>query len=97
MKDRLVEVYDPIQIYLFGSYAWGHPDTQSDIDLLIVVQSSKDNYYDRALKGYDALMGFRIANDILVYTKDELDKHANDVGSFLRKIQRDGRLIYAKS
>ena len=30
---RLVEVYQPEAIYLFGSYAWGEPNADSDIDL----------------------------------------------------------------
>jgi len=34
VKNRLVKTYDPISIYLFGSYAWGHPTEDSDLDLL---------------------------------------------------------------
>jgi predicted nucleotidyltransferase len=32
--NRLAEVYKPREIYLFGSYAWGQPGQQSDLDLL---------------------------------------------------------------
>jgi hypothetical protein len=30
VKRRLIEVYDPAKIYLFGSYAWGVPHEESD-------------------------------------------------------------------
>jgi len=33
---RIVEIYDPERIILFGSYAYGHPHPDSDFDLLII-------------------------------------------------------------
>lgn len=37
ITERLVRLYNPQAIYLFGSYAWGHPDEDSDLDFLIIV------------------------------------------------------------
>ena len=37
VKNRLVKTYDPLAIYLFGSYAWGTPTEESDLDLVIIV------------------------------------------------------------
>ncbi len=34
---RLVAEFQPEQIFLFGSHAWGKPDENSDVDLLVVV------------------------------------------------------------
>ena len=34
MVEKMVEIYQPKRIYLFGSYAWGKPDEDSDIDML---------------------------------------------------------------
>ena len=51
VKKRLINVYDPIAIYIFGSYAWGTPTEDSDLDLLVVVRDSiekpqkKELYY----------------------------------------------------
>jgi Polymerase beta, Nucleotidyltransferase len=41
VKNRLIKTYNPIAIYLFGSHAWGKPDEESDLDLLIVVEDFK--------------------------------------------------------
>ena len=38
VKNRLVKAYDPLAIYLFGSYAWGTPTEDSDLELLIATR-----------------------------------------------------------
>jgi predicted nucleotidyltransferase len=40
--DRLVTEFDPERIILFGSHAWGNPDEDSDIDLLVIVSETKE-------------------------------------------------------
>ncbi len=37
MTSALVEELDPEAIYLFGSHAWGEPDEDSDVDLMVIV------------------------------------------------------------
>lgn len=39
---RLVKAYNPLQIYLYGEYAWGTPNEESSYDLLIIVESSDE-------------------------------------------------------
>ena len=97
IKDTLVAVYDPLQIYLFGSYAWGIPTDDSDLDLLIVISRSTKHSYERAIKGYHALCKMTISKDILVFTKKEFDKFSNDITTLSYKTKCDGKLLYAKS
>lgn len=96
IKNTLVDVYDPLQIYLFGSYAWGTPTNDSDLDLLIVVSRSKKQSYERAVKGYHALREMTISKDILVFTKKEFDQCAADVTTLCYKTKHEGKLLYAK-
>lgn len=42
---RLVAEFDPEAVYLFGSYVWGEPDEDSDLDLLVVVAESDTPTY----------------------------------------------------
>ena len=97
IKNRLVKTYNPLEIYLFGSYAWGTPDEESDIDLVIVVNSSDEKKYKRPIQGYEALRGLRVSNDIIVYTKDEFEKRAKDITTLVYKIKKEGKRIYAKA
>lgn len=97
VKNRLVKAYNPIAIYLFGSYAWGTPTEDSDLDLLIVIDKSDEKSYKRQYPGYDALFGMGISKDLIVYTKDEFEKSSNSKTTLSYKIKKDGELIYAKA
>jgi predicted nucleotidyltransferase len=97
VRNRLIKTYNPLEIYLFGSYAWGQPDEQSDLDILIVVEKSQLNAVDRLYPGYQALLDLDIPNDILVYTKEEFEQRSHDITTLGYKIKNSGRRIYAKS
>lgn len=97
VKKRLVAVYNPETIYLFGSYAWGHPDEDSDLDLLVVVAHSDEKSHKRCLVGHHALWGLDISKDLLVYTIDEFNERTSNETSFLSKIKNEGKVLYARS
>ena len=46
---RLVKAYNPLQIYLYGDYAWGTPNEESSFDVLIVVESSRRKGYQKGV------------------------------------------------
>ena len=93
---RLVNVYNPLKIYLFGSYAWGSPTQDSDIDLLIVVEHSDEKNYKRSIPGSLSLYDLMIAKDILVYTKEEFERRSQNISSLMYKIKEEGKAIYAR-
>lgn len=97
VKNLLVNAYNPLEIYLFGSYAWGHPSRDSDLDLVIVVEKSDEKSYKRPLIAYDALIDINIPTDIIVYTKDEFENRAKKITTLCYKIKSEGKLIYARS
>jgi uncharacterized protein len=68
VKNRLVATYNPIAIYLFGSYVWGKPTEDSDLDLLIVIDKSDEKSYDRVRPGQRVLYDLNISKDLLIYT-----------------------------
>jgi uncharacterized protein len=96
IKDTLVRVYHPLKIYLFGSYAWGTPTEESDLDLLIIVSRSTKQSYERAVKGYNALRDMTIPKDILVFTKKEFDDRSSDITTLCYKAKHEGKVLYAK-
>jgi len=51
-KERFVQKLNPLKIYLFGSYAYGNPESDSDYDFYIVVDDSKYNTYEISVKAY---------------------------------------------
>ena len=64
--NRIVRAVNPERIILFGSYAYGKPDSNSDLDILVIVKESKLPRYKRAVPVYRALEGILIPKDILV-------------------------------
>lgn len=97
VKDRLVKAYTPLKIYLFGSYAWGRPDDESDLDLLVVVEKSDQLVYRRGDIGSDALWDIKVPKDLLVYTKDEFEERAMNKANLCYKVANEGRVLYARS
>lgn len=96
VKKRLIKVYDPIEIYLFGSYAWGTPTEDSDLDLLIIIENSQEKRHKRGKPGFESLWGLCISKDLMVYTKEEVDALIKDPSTLVHKILKDGKLIYAR-
>ena len=97
VKNRLITLYNPDEIYLFGSYAWGKPDEDSDLDLLVVVDCYKADWYRDIVEGHKALIGLCIPKDILLYEKAFFDSASKDKTTFCYKIKQKGKKIYAKA
>ena len=94
--ERLVEVYHPLRIYLFGSYAWGTPHADSDYDLCVVVEASDEQKRDRSRKGRDVLLDIirHRGIDLIVYTLSEFERAATHPSSFASPIKSKGVLLY---
>lgn len=95
--DRLVRVYEPLEVYLFGSYAWGSPNEESDLDLLIVIDKSELKKYRRPIAGYKALVGLNFPNEIIVYTREEFERNSTDVTTLIYKIKNEDMQKHEKT
>jgi len=91
---RLAAEFQPEQVWLFGSQAWGQPDEGSDLDLLVVVPQSDEPPVRRAQRAHRCLRGVEASMDILVKTRAELERFRNVRSSLESLILRNGRLIY---
>ena len=91
---RLKQI-QPLKIYLFGSYATGTANKDSDIDLLLL----KDSILSRPKEMVEARMllgGLNKAFDVLVATSEEFEFYRHEAGSVYREISERGTLIYDK-
>ncbi len=94
MTRRLVAEFDPCQIYLFGSYAWGQPNEDSDVDLFVIVPGSDESRRDREVRARHCLRDLRIAKDILVKTQAEVDWASRVYASLESEILECGVKLY---
>jgi len=92
--NRIVDNYNPEKIILFGSYAYGHPDEESDLDLLIIKKSNLPRH-KRAREVRKFLWGITdIPKDIIVYTQEEIDEWKNVEEAFITNVIKNGRVLY---
>jgi predicted nucleotidyltransferase len=91
---RLVREFQPEQIWLYGSHAWGEPHEDSDVDLLVVVPQSDESPIRRSQRAHRCLRGLRMPKDVLVETRQEVDR-VKDLGTSLENvIFARGRRLY---
>lgn len=69
---RIVSVSEPEKIVLFGSYVYGMPDSDSDIDILVVKRGMKSKI-EEYTKIRKRLMGMGFPFDIIVHTPEEYE------------------------
>ncbi len=93
---RLVEEFQPEQVWLFGSYAWGEPTEDSDLDLFVVVPDSPDNSLRRAQDAHRALSGLDLPKDVIVRTRAEVDRVKTLRPTLTCKILNEGKLLYGR-
>jgi uncharacterized protein len=91
---RLVENYQPLRIYLFGSYARGDIGPDSDYDLMMVVPDDASPERKRAKLAYDSLWGTGAAADVLIWTAERFIRRSSVVTSLPATVLREGRLLY---
>lgn len=93
---KIVQEYQPDKIVLFGSYAWGNPTEDSDVDLFIVKKSAKRRI-DRARELRAKLIGNKFPPmDLLIYTPEELDGRVAIEDFFIKDVLEKGKVLYAK-
>lgn len=91
---RLVAVFQPVRIYLFGSQARQDAGPDSDYDLLVLVPDDASPERLRCRKAYDALWGTGIAADVVVWTVGGFERRRHVPTSLPAAVWREGRLLY---
>ncbi len=94
--DKIVSSIQPEKILLFGSYARGDSDKNSDLDLLVIKDSQQKNREIR--REIDRLLtGRRFSIDILVRKPAEVAENLKDRNPFyLHHIFKDGKVLYER-
>ena len=92
---RLVDVYHPERIYLFGSAAQGEAGPHSDYDIMVVVPDQTPRTVCETKEIHRRLWDIDAAIDVLVWSRSDFDGRLHLAASFPSTIVREGRLLYA--
>ena len=95
MVQKIVHTFQPEKVILFGSHAWGTPRQDSDVDLLVVMESD----LRPARRSAEVSLKSRprgLAVDFLVKTPAEVDRRLKIGDPFLRRVLEQGRVLYVR-
>lgn len=93
--NKIVRYYKPEKVFLFGSYAWGKPTKDSDIDLLLIKDTRVNKHKIQIFLG-EILFGCGLPVDTLVYTPKEIERRIKLNDFFIRNIIKKGKMLYEK-
>lgn len=96
LVSEIVTGYQPEKIYLFGSYANGKQNYNSDIDLFIVKETRKrkidrNREVRKCIKTYPAK-----GLDVFVYTPGELEEGMHEIMNIGKEAVTTGKLVYER-
>jgi uncharacterized protein len=93
---RIVESFRPEKIVLFGSYAGGRPGPDSDIDLLIIMETG-DDPAERVRKIRRVAKVTYLPMDVIVRTPAEIRERISLGDSFIVDILAQGKTLYDRA
>ncbi|MBI2852240.1 MAG: nucleotidyltransferase domain-containing protein [Chloroflexi bacterium] len=95
--EKIKAEYQPEKIILYGSYAYGKPTEDSDIDLFIIKETDKrrvDRFVELSRLLHDSQR--RISIQPMVYTPDEIKKRLAIGDQFVEEVLAKGEVLYAR-
>lgn len=93
---HIAETFDPEKIILFGSYAYGKPRPESDVDLLIIMDSGIPRW---KLVGaiYSSFRPYPFSMDIHVATPHRIQERLSLGDPFFGEITKQGHVLYERT
>lgn len=91
--DDIVREFAPLQVILFGSYAYGTPTEESDVDLLVVMDIPESETRRQAVEIGERIPD-RFRMDLLVRSPKEIAYRVSYNDWFLREITERGEVLY---
>ena len=95
--EKIKNNYLPEKIILYGSYAYGNPDSDSDIDLLII-KNTDERPIDRRIEIRRMVSDLRKGCPFssIVVTPEELKRRLKIGDQFFEEITTKGKVLYAR-
>lgn len=99
MTAVVVREVSPEAVILFGSRAMSSARPDSDVDLMVIESTPFGPGRDRRremARIWRALAGFAVAKDILVYSRDEVERWRYSRNHIVGRALREGRVLYGR-
>jgi predicted nucleotidyltransferase len=94
---HIAEKFDPEQIILFGSHAYGKPTAWSDVDLLMVMDTHKGEEFQKSLEIRNSLPSLKFGLDVVVRSRRSIERRKKLGDWFLVDVTEKGIILYERS
>lgn len=92
LRDKIVQQFHPQKVILFGSYAYGVPTEDSDVDLLVILPFEGKSAHKSA--EIATAVNPHFATDILVRTPEQIKTRIELGDFFIGEILQRGKVLY---
>ena len=89
---RVAREFEPEKIILFGSYAYGNPTEDSDVDLLVVMQYEEGKERKSLEIRRKIRAGFPM--DLITRTPGKIKERLEMNDCFIKEIMEKGKVLY---
>lgn len=89
---QIGERFHPRKVLLFGSHAWGRPSPDSDVDLLVIMDTDENPLHAAGM--ISAAVDHPFPLDILVMTPARWEAYLKEGATFVTRVADGGRVLY---
>ena len=89
--NRIVECLQPEKVILFGSYAYGDPTPDSDVDLLVVMDFQPGERKSLEIR---KALDFSFSLDLIVKTPQDVERRYQGYDPLIRHALNQGKVLY---
>ena len=93
--NRIISFCSPEKIILFGSHAYGQPTPDSDLDIMVIMDTT-ERPHKRAVSLRKLLRDISVPKDIIVKTPDEFKRYKDVIGTIVFPAAHYGKVIYER-
>src|SRR5438128_11714064 len=93
LAQQISERFQPDRIILFGSYAYGEPEEDSDVDMLVIMPAKNESSQRRRIR---SAIEYHFPLDLIVRTPETLRWRLEEGDWFLQEIVERGKVLYER-
>lgn len=94
LLEGVIRVFDPVEVWLFGSHARGDTHEDSDIDLFVVVDDEKRGKFEAGESIAAARNGFCGPLDLFLTTSSAFEQRRTVIGTLDEIVSGEGARVY---
>ena len=97
LAKHIADKFNPEEIILFGSHAYGKPTAWSDVDLLVVMDTPKGEEFEKSLEIRKSMSSLTFGLDVVVRSRKVIERRKKLGDWFLVDITEKGKVLYERS